>query len=170
MCVLVASRGESAKLSQLFSMSTNEKFAINQFSKLLSGIILFSQKDAVDHTEDPLMLQLPGTSLAVDMGGMNDYSLSMNTLVDIVEDSDDSSDNSSASGIGLTYWKPVGKDISILSNEIALAISTITECYFYPERDAHRVKIVGGSVKSALEKLKTMEPLMASLSNNLDVS
>lgn len=108
------------------------------------------------------MLQIPGTSLAPEIGIANDYGLSINTLVDIIEDSDDSSDESSSSGNGLAYWKPTCDDITILSNEIALAISTITECYFYPEKDAHRVKIIGGNVQAAVKKLEAMESLMVS--------
>lgn len=108
------------------------------------------------------MLQIPGTSLAPEIGIANDYGLSINTLVDIIEDSDDSSDESSSSGNGLAYWKPACDDITILSNEIALAISTITECYFYPEHDARRVKIIGGNVQAAVKKLEAMESLMVS--------
>lgn len=152
--------GIQTNLHQLFSMSTNERTAVNQFSKILSGMIQFSQRHAIDLMAEPLMLQVAGTSLTANIGEMNDYGLSMNTLVDIVEDSDDSSDDSSSSGMGVAYWKPARKDISILSNQIALAISTVTESYFYFEHDTQRVKIVGGSTQTALKKLETMELLL----------
>lgn len=143
-------------------MKTDDKVAVNQFSKILQGVILFSTRDNIDYTADPLMLEIPGTAHATDNSIPDDHGIPTHTLVDIVEDSDDSSDDSSLSGIGLAYWKPAGNDISILTSDIATSISTITDCFFYPQQDSCRVKIVGGNVQVALQKLQTMEPLMVS--------
>lgn len=81
-------------------------------------------------------------------------------LVDFIDDSDDSSDDTSGSDSIFAYWEPKSGDISILTTETATAIANTTECFVWPESANKRVKLTSGNVQRAKDKLKRLEPLM----------
>lgn len=86
-----------------------------------------------------------------------------NRLINLDQDSEDSSEDTSLSGDPSTCWVPKGGDISILQRDLANAISEGTKCIFCPEPEYHRVRIVGGNTQVALSKLQRIEPLFVSL-------
>lgn len=113
-------------------------------------------------TGSPRLIPLANTILLdeQDLSHNSLLSVAEERLVDFLDDSDDSSDETSGSDGIFAYWKPVSGDISILTRETAVAIANLTDCCFLPESADKRVKLTNGNVQGAQDKLKALEPLM----------
>lgn len=82
----------------------------------------------------------------------------------IDDDSDEeSSSNNSAGGAPSAYWCPQDGNIAILPDNMAKDIATLTNSTLYKEPDHHRVRLMNGDMKQALQTLQTLEPLLVSL-------
>lgn len=141
-----------------------EAFAIRLLLNVINGIVNFGLKLA-DHTEEELFSPIPNTTLPPLVESLDDLVGNTNNLIDIDQDSDNSTDGSSSGGAPCLHWTPKCKDISILSREIASEISNLTECILYREYDSQRVKIMNGNIQAALDKLTRLEPLLVIYTN-----
>lgn len=120
------------------------------------------------------MLPLKYTTL----GGPNDgipstaqlTNLDLNVLIDLDEDSEESSDNSSFGGDSSTYWAPKSGNLGILQRDLVNGIANLTGCIFCPEPEHKRMRLVSGNTQAALAKLRRLEPLLVSLSKSVIVN
>lgn len=87
----------------------------------------------------------------------------LNPLIDLDEDSEESSDNTSLSGDSSTYWAPKGGNLSILQRDLINGIANLTGCIFCPEPEHKRMRLVSGNTQTALAKLRRLEPLLVSI-------
>ncbi|KAK5106275.1 hypothetical protein LTS08_000393 [Lithohypha guttulata] len=144
-----------------------QAMAVKLFCDILNTVIQYQLKLG-DHTDEELMSPVENTTLPVHAQyfGISPHLAVPEPLIDIDQDSEDSSDGSSSTGIPCAHWTPRCGDISILSSEVAAAISNITECILYREHDSRRVKIMNGNTQAALEKLVRMEPLLGHLARH----
>jgi hypothetical protein len=96
--------------------------------------------------------------------------LDLNPLINLDEDSEESSDDTSLSGDTSTYWVPKGGNLSILHRDLANSIANLTGCIFCPEPEHKRMRLVSGNTQAALAKLRRLEPLLVSILECVGVS
>lgn len=89
--------------------------------------------------------------------------LDLNLLIDLDEDSEESSDNTSLSGDSSVYWAPKSGNLSILQRDLVNGIANLTGCIFCPEPEHRRMRLVSGNTQAALAKLRRLEPLLVSI-------
>lgn len=88
--------------------------------------------------------------------------LDTNQLIDLDEDSEESSSESSLSEDCSTYWIPRTRGIGILQRDLANSIAEQTGCIFCPEPEYKRVRLISGNTQAALAKLQRIESLLVS--------
>lgn len=93
--------------------------------------------------------------------------LDNNLLIDLDEDSEESSTESSLSEEGNIYWIPKTGGIDILQRDLANVIAEQTGCIFCPELEYKRVRLISGNTQAALASLQRLEPLLVSPSQYL---
>lgn len=96
--------------------------------------------------------------------------LDLNPLIDLDENSEESSDNTSLSGDSSTYWAPKSGNLGILQRDLMNGIANLTGCIFCPEPEHKRVRLVSGNTQAALAKLRRLEPLLVSVAGCVTVS
>lgn len=88
--------------------------------------------------------------------------LDLNPLINLDEDSEESSDDTSLSGDSSTYWAPKSGNLGILQRDFVNDIANLTGCIFCPEPEHKRLRLVSGNMQAALAKLRRLEPLLVS--------
>lgn len=96
--------------------------------------------------------------------------LDLNPLINLDEDSEESSDDTSLSGDSSTYWAPKSGNLGILQRDFVNDIANLTGCIFCPEPEHKRLRLVSGNMQAALAKLRRLEPLLVSWPEILIVS
>lgn len=87
-------------------------------------------------------------------------------MIDIEDDSDESTEDSSTSGGPCAFWLPRCGDVSVLSVDIATKIAELTGCFLYPEPESRRWRIMHGKNDNAFRKLRNIEPLLEALAQH----
>lgn len=124
-------------------------------------------------TDSPRLQPLPNTTLPTLSGSLRieDLRPPNNALIDFEYDSDDSTENSSsAEGGNSLYWQPACGDTTILSQDVAIALADLTECFIFHQAESKRVHLMHGNTVLALEKLNRLEPLLVSFIDPLNHS
>lgn len=129
-------------------------------------IKLFQSGKVGDAPDSPKMLPLKHTIYEREADSIPSTTqlstLGMSTLIDLDEDSEESSSESSLSEDFSTYWIPKAGNIDILQRDLANAIAEQTGCIFCPEPEYKRVRLISGNTQAALARLQCVEPLLVS--------
>lgn len=88
--------------------------------------------------------------------------LDLNPLINLDDDSEESSDDTSLSGDSSIYWAPRSGNLGILRRDFVNDIANLTGCIFCPEPEHKRLRLVSGNMQAALAKLRRLEPLLVS--------
>ena len=139
-------------------MKSDEPLAVRVMSEIVKTEIVY-HTTVVDFTEEPHFVPMQGTQLSDDEDNSSPLNGSMD-LIDIDQNSDDSSNESSPCGVLCSYWYPKCGDSSILSRDTATAIATLTQCHFWEEAESRRWRLASGNMEAAIEKLERLEPML----------
>ena len=60
------------------------------------------------------------------------------------------------------FWQPGSGNIKIVSTDLAMRLSNLTGCSFFPHKSSNSVGITGDRASQGLKKLKTLEKLQVS--------
>lgn len=137
---------------------------MNLFSQLLKGQIDFNRHND-DHISEELLVPIEYTTLPKDFDSPGAYNDLHDTLIDIDDDSDESTEDSSSGGGPCAYWTPRCGDVSVLPDDVATKIAEITECFLYKETENGRWRVMHGSIETSIEKLQNLESLLVGWSN-----